>query len=154
MKTPSTSKHQTGYGLVEMMVAGTLLGLSVIAISVFLRSTTKIQTESDMRRQAAQLLDNALENSAFHPTNTNQFIQIRNLCGTSTQTCSITGATACTLERVVTSYVNYQISGVFVAPLYEARIKINWGIDSLTDSRYITPISFQCPPNDDLCHCP
>jgi type II secretory pathway pseudopilin PulG len=145
---------QKGYTLIEIMVAGTVLGLSVIALSVMLRSTTHLQTESDMRRHASQILGNALEISVFHPRDSAQFIEIRTTCGSGTQTCTIPGAPTCTMQRRVASYANFRVADSVIAPIYEVEIKVHWGIDSLMEKRYITPISFQCDPNAELCRCP
>jgi prepilin-type N-terminal cleavage/methylation domain-containing protein len=63
----STAKTgQSGYSLVEVMVASLILGMTIAAIVSMLRIGNDIQRNSDYRRQALAIAESALESPLYH----------------------------------------------------------------------------------------
>lgn len=142
MKLPMT-QTQDGYSLIEIMVAGTVLGLSIIAITAFMRSTTDLQTKADMRRHAAQILTNTIESSELHPTGHQEFCERKWSCGIpSTKTCTIPGSTTCSIQQTVTPDVLPTVEGEAIPNVTRVDITIAWDGETLSDFVYLAPLVY------------
>jgi Tfp pilus assembly protein PilV len=136
--------RQTGYTLVEVMVAGILLAFSVAVITSMLHVGTDVSQGSEKRQQAATLLKSVSENFYFYPGD---------LAGWNTPPpdfpCAIKagGVSDATIPCTITvtrTPVNQTVTGRNISYLrYD--LTITWEGESLTDVVYASALNFNPP---------
>ncbi len=62
------TKRNSGYSVVELLVAGTILALGIIAITSMIQVSTSLDGNTSLKQQAVIRLRSALEHDYFYPS--------------------------------------------------------------------------------------
>jgi Tfp pilus assembly protein PilE len=132
-----TVQPQAGYTLVEVVVAGLILAVGVVAISTSIRSSSSLQLKNDWRRKAAIILDNAMEASAFHPSGCHQWFSVPT---NWSSTCNIPGSQSCSITATM-SENPIRVEGMDI-PTKQIVFIMQWEGDVLRDTLLILPLTY------------
>jgi prepilin-type N-terminal cleavage/methylation domain-containing protein len=139
--------HLSGYTLVELMVASSLLGLAVTGVMSMLGTARSAEAQGSLRQQAATLASSALEDTLYHYTryplpvaaSAPQVNILRLGTGPEDTIHATIIRTVGAIDNTVTwyDYKNPTVADVQV-PFQKVTAKIKWSLIGHSDSIEIT----------------
>ena len=133
-------KSEYGYSLIEVLVAGVILAVTVIAVTSMLRAGVDLDSDADLRRQAVDKLSSAMEISERNPRDVIGWNGLSSDIQISTLRQSATSTIPCTLSVSVGNGTrNVQSQSV---PYKSLAYQMKWKDQVLEDTVLLVKLTF------------